>query len=129
MQNVTGLSFTAQANVTYKFKFYIVYTAAATATGSRWSISSSQAASMLHYTSTYSLTVSTITTNQGLTAYDNPTASNATSATTGSNVAIIEGVIRLPVTGTITARFASEVAGSAIIARGGISHVEFEPLQ
>jgi len=52
-------------------------------------------------------------------AYDNPAASNATSAATGGNIAIIEGFIRPSANGTLIARFASEVANSAITAKAG----------
>lgn len=128
LTDVTNLSFNADANTTYKFKFYIVYSAAAANTGSRWTINSSQTASTLHYTSTYSLSSTSVTTNQGLSAYNLPASANATSASTGSNVAIIEGVIRLSSAGTVIARFASEVNNSAITALSNISYVEFEKL-
>jgi hypothetical protein len=122
--SVTNLSFNVTANTTYKFKFFIVYTSAATTTGSRWSITG-PAITFLNYNSEYSLTATSKTFNTGLSAYDLPAASNATSASTGSNIAIIEGIIRPSANGTVTARFASEVASSSIVAKGGRSYVEY----
>jgi hypothetical protein len=126
--SVTNLSFSVTANTTYKFKFFIVYTSAATTTGSRWSITG-PAITFLNYNSEYSLTATSKTFNAGLSGYDLPAASNATSASTGSNIAIIEGIIRPSANGTVTARFASEVASSSIVAKGGRSYVEYSIVQ
>jgi hypothetical protein len=117
--DVTGLSFSVTAGETYFFRFNIQYTAAATTTGSRWSVNGPASPTALRYMSTYSLTSTTQTTNHGLTAYDTPAASNATSAATGGNTAIIEGFITPSADGTVIARFASEVSSSAIVARAG----------
>lgn len=117
--DVTGLSFSVTAGETYFFCFNIQYTAAATTTGSRFSVNGPASPTSLRYMSTYSLTTTTQTTNHGLTAYDTPSASNATSAATGANNAKIEGFITPSVDGTVIARFASEVSSSAIVARAG----------
>ena len=119
MQNVTGLSFAVNPGESYWFRASIAYTAAATATGSRWSISGPASPTFLAYKSEYSLTTTTNTVNEGLSAYDSPAASNATSATTGANMAIVEGVIRPSGNGNVTLRCASEVGGSAITAKAG----------
>lgn len=115
--DVTGLSFNVTAGETYWFEFVIPYTAAATTTGSRWSINGPASPTMLAYRSEYTLTATTTTVNSA-TAHDTPAASNASSLTTG-NVATIWGVVTPSSSGTITARFASEVANSAIIAKAG----------
>lgn len=119
IQDVTGLSFAVNAGEMYWFKFDILYTAAATTTGSRWSISGPASPTRLVYMSEYSLTATTSTRNANLTAYNLPAASNATSGTTGSNRAEIEGVIQPSASGTVIAGFASEVASSAIVALAG----------
>ena len=124
--DVTGLSFSVTSGNTYKFRFVIVYTAAATTTGSRWSING-PAATSLYYHSTYSLTTTSTTENEGLSTYNVPAASNTSSAATGSNIAVIEGIIKPSANGTVIARFASEVAGSAIVAKSG-SYVEYKQL-
>lgn len=117
LADVTGLSFPVIAGQTYRFKFIIPYTAAATTTGSRWSINGPAAPTMLEYVSRYTLTATTETVNYAA-AYDAPAAANASSLTDG-NVAIIQGVIKPSVSGTVIARFASEVNTSAITAKAG----------
>lgn len=117
--DVTGLSFSVLNGKTYWFEFHIAYTAAATTTGSRWSISGPATPTYLSYASWYSLTATTRTENNHLQAYDVPAASNATSAATGNNYARIEGITRPSADGTLIARFASEVANSAIVAKAG----------
>jgi hypothetical protein len=125
--DVTGLSFSVLNGKTYRFEFNIIYTAAATTTGSRWSINGPSTPTYLTYESTYSLTTTTATFNAHLQAYDSPAASNATSATTGNNLAFINGVIRPSADGTLIARFASEVSSSAIVAKAG-SSVRYQQL-
>ena len=115
--DVTGLSFSVVSGSIYWFKFIILYTSAATTTGSRWSISGPSSPTLLRYYSKYTLTAATETTNY-VAAYDTPAAASATSLTTG-NLAIIEGMIQPSGNGTVIARFASEVSGSAITALAG----------
>jgi hypothetical protein len=125
--DVTGLSFPVVSGQRYSFKFVIRYSAAAATTGSRWSING-PTFTELGYSSDYSLTTASRTMNEGLGAYDLPAASNASSAaTTGSNLAIIEGFIRPSADGVVIARFASEVLSSAIVALPG-SYVEFQAI-
>ncbi len=121
--DVTGLSFAVTSGLRYKFRFYIQYTSAATTTGSRWTING-PTTTELTYGSVYTLTATSQTTNFAV-AYDIPAASNASSLTAG-NVAVIEGIVKPSSNGTLTARFASEVAGSAIVALAGRSYVEYE---
>ena len=120
IQNVTGLSFSVTAAKMYYFKFVIYYTAAATTTGSRWGVScTAGTAANLSMTSEYSLTTTTTTRNALIQAFDSPAASNATSAATGNNMAVMEGYFMPTANGTFIARFASEAAGSAIVAKAG----------
>lgn len=115
--DVTGLSFSVTAGETYWFEFVIAYTAAATTTGSRWSINGPGSPTLLNYRSEYTLTSTSVTVNSA-TAYDTPSASNATSLTAG-NVATVWGIITPSGNGTVIARFASEVSSSAIVAKAG----------
>lgn len=127
--DVTGLSFPVLANKMYRFKIWVVYTAAATTTGSRWSING-PAATYLQYESEYSLTTAvppTTTRNSFLSAYDLPAAANASSAATGKNAAELEGVIQPSAAGTVVVRFASEVASSAIVAKAG-SFIQYQQI-
>lgn len=121
--DVTGLSFPVSNGKRYGFRFQIVYTSAVATTGSRWSINGPTATA--HYRSEYSLSATSRTFNEGRTTYDSPAASNASSATTGSNMAVIEGVISPTADGNVIARFASEVAASAIVALANVSWVEW----
>jgi hypothetical protein len=116
---VTGLSFPVVAGKMYWFEFNIFYTAQATTTGSRWSVSGPGSPTALCYTSEYSLAATTTTRNANNLSYDLPAASNATSSSTGSNQAIIYGFIIPSANGTLIARFASEVLSSAITAKIG----------
>lgn len=115
--DVTGLSFNVVAGETYWFEFVIPYTSAATTTGSRWSINGPANPTLLNYRSEYTLAATTTTVNSA-TAYDIPAASNATSLANG-NVATIWGIIKPSQNGTVIARFASEIANSAITAKAG----------
>lgn len=117
IQDVIGLSFPVVSGGKYWFEFYIDYTAAATTTGSRWTING-PAFSRLSYTSDYGLTTTTRTLNS-LVAYDQPAASNASSAVTTGNIAWMAGFITPSADGNVIARFASEIAGSAITAKAG----------
>lgn len=117
--DVTGLSFPVVAGKMYWFEFNIFYTAAATTTGSRWSVNGPGSPTALTYTSEYSLAATTTTRNANNLSYDLPAACNATSAATGSNQAIIYGFIIPSANGTLIALFASEVLSSAITAKIG----------
>jgi hypothetical protein len=120
ISNITGLGFPITAGKKYWFKFFVQFAAAATTTGSRWSINTSGGTiSNLIFRSEYSLTTTTKTINEGLTAVDTPAAANATSAAVAGNVAIIEGWFDCATTGNIIGRFASEVLSSAIVAKAG----------
>lgn len=115
--DVTGLSFPVTSGKKYRFRFEIQYTAAATTTGSRWAINGP--GGTMRYRSQYSLTTTTVTTIEGSTAHDIPAASNATSAATGGNIAIVEGFYEASANGSVILRFASEVASSAIVCKAG----------
>lgn len=121
--SITNLQFPVVSGTRYYFKFVIHYTAAATTTGSRWSITG-PTTSELRYRTEYSLTTTSRTFIEGSAAYDLPAASNATSAATGANIAIVEGFITPTANGDVVARFASEVSSSAIVAKAG-SFVEY----
>lgn len=127
--DVTGLSFAVTAGETYWFKFAIWHTAAATSTGSRWTING-PAFTRLGAVSKVTLGVANssgtdVFTETPIIAYDNPTTSNASSATVaGGNFITIEGVILPSASGSVIARFASEISSSAITALAG-SHVQW----
>lgn len=116
--DVTGLSFSATAGQTYFFRFTFDYTSNATTTGARFSVNG-PAATRLSYTSIYALTATTQTIGHGLTTYNLPAASNATSAATAGNIAVVQGFVTPSADGTIIARVASEVTAAAITVKAG----------
>lgn len=119
MQDVTGLSFSVLNGKTYYFKFIIRYTAVATTTGSRWGVNcTAGTAANLTMTSEYTLTATTSTRNAMVQAFDSPAASNATSVV-AVNMCIMQGHFTPTADGTFIARFASEIANSAIVAKAG----------
>jgi len=115
--DVTGLSFPVSSGLTYEFRFVIPFTSAADTTGSRWSVNGPASPTLLNYVSKYTLTTGSFT-ERSESAYDQPSAANATSVAAGS-VAIIEGTIKPSANGTVIARFASEVGSSAVVAKAG----------
>jgi hypothetical protein len=115
LSDVTGLTFPVTAGQTYHFSALINYTAAATTTGSRWSING-PTSSMLSYTSTYTLSATASTVNYA-SAYNMPAAAN-TGSLTAANTAKVEGVVTASASGTVAVRFASSTT-SAITAKGG----------
>lgn len=117
--DVTGLSFSVTSGNIYWFQFYIMYTANATTTGSRWSVNGPASPTFLRFKSEYSLTTTTRTINEGLSAYDTPAGASASSAATNSNIAWVEGFVQPSANGTLIARFASEVSSAAITAKAG----------
>ena len=123
----TGLQFTATATKLYYFKAFIPYSAAATTTGSRWVLASTAVATKIIFESKYSLTTTTATLNGSVQGYNLPALCNATSASTLSNMAILQGFIVLPSTDIVKIRFASEVASSAITALKG-AYIEYQQL-
>lgn len=126
MADVTGLEFPVVANTTYQFRFVIIYNAAATTTGSRWSING-PATTHMSYKSQYPTSATASTWNTSLAGYNLPAASNASSAVTTNNRCEIEGEIRPSANGTVIARFASEISSSAITAvASGRSYVEYQ---
>lgn len=108
LTDIPGLGIPVLANGVYRFLFTLDYTANATTTGSRFTLTGP--AGIVSYDSEYSLTTTTKTQNPYLTAFDQPAACNASSAATAFNTAYIRGRFRPTANGTLTPRFASEVA-------------------
>lgn len=123
--DVTGLSFAVTSGNTYWFRFVIRYTAAATTTGSRWSINGPTTSALAFNVSTpliATVNSSDSVSQSNMVAYDTPATANATSpnnSATGGQIATIEGFITPSANGTVIARFSSEVASSAIVAKAG----------
>lgn len=117
IQDVTGLSFSLAVGIMYYFEFQILYTSAATTTGSRWTVNG-PSKDLLTYRSENSFTSTTRTLNEAI-AYDIPSTTNTSSVNTAGNMVTIEGWVRATDSGTLIARHASEIASSAIVAKVG----------
>lgn len=116
-----------KAGKTYKFKYVLNFSAAATTTGPRFTINGPAAPTILAYRSQYSLTTTSETVNAGLAAYQLPAAPALSSAATTGNTAIVEGIIKPSVDGTLVLQFSSEITLSAITVVAG-SYVEYEEI-
>ncbi len=124
LADVTGLSFPVTTGVTYRFKFFIVYSASTTAIGSRWTINGPTATTLRFYSTYPSSTSANAFYYQS--AYNGASATANSGATTG-NIAIIEGTINCSSSASeVIARIAAEAA--TITAIGGQSFVEWEIL-
>lgn len=121
--DVTGLSFPVAVSKRYWFRFSIEFTAPAPGTtGSRWAISGPASPTRMAYLARWTSGVAAETSRVN-DAYDGGTV--GTASNNGVNFATVEGIILVGATaGTIIARFASEIASSAIIAKAG-SFVEY----
>jgi len=120
IQDVTGLSFSMANTKLYEFEFTCLYTSAATTTGSRWSINATPSAEFVVYNSEYALAAATVTSNPNLRAFDSPATSTASSSSATEIMrAKIQGLVRANADATLIARFASEVANSAIVCKAG----------
>lgn len=126
LADVTGLSFPMLNGKRYKFKAFVVYSADATTSGSRWTVNCATAPTSLFYQSQYSLTTTSVTTNTGLGAVQLPSAANATSAATTGNIAIIEGIIVAGASEVLIVQSAAE-AGT-ITAKANWSYIEWEEI-
>ena len=100
------------------FRACILYAAEAKTTGSRWTVDGPTGTSYA-YRSVYALSATTETVNH-CDEENQPTGCNASSFSTGSNLAILEGFAMTPsVAGDLRFLFASGVNNSAITALAG----------
>lgn len=100
------------------FRACIMYSAAAASTGSRWTIDA-PGGTFYAYRSSYPLSATAETVNH-CSGGKQPSACNASSLSTGSNLAVIEGFVATPAqAGNLNFFFASGVNNSAITALAG----------
>lgn len=125
LQDVTGLSFPVLANIRYYLRAFIIYSSAATTTGSRW-VLNGPTLSELAYMVESPLSATSLSFSAGHTAYGLPAASSASSVVSG-NIVELTGVIKCSANGLVVVQFASEVASSAITAKAG-SFIEYSIL-
>lgn len=117
----TGITLAVASGSIYRFEFFGVYTVASAAVGARW-VLDGPTASTLAYSSEWSLTSTSKTINQ-LSAYNLPASANASSAGTGGNVVIINGMIAPTQTGDVVLRFASGAASDVTLKAGSFGRL------
>lgn len=105
--DIPDLSFNVTAGITYRFYATIPFTSSNQTNGSLWSING-PATTFLSYTSRYTFSSNSETYNYA-NVYNFPTVANNNS-NAGGNLAIIQGMITPSANGTVTVRFASELA-------------------
>ena len=118
LEDVSGLSFSVQAGITYRFYIMIPYTSGSQNNGSRWTINT-PTTTFLSYNSRYTLSATTETTNY-LNTPNGPSTCNNNSNTSG-NLAVIQGVVTPSANGIVQVRFASETGGISVTAKAGAS--------
>jgi hypothetical protein len=116
--DVGGLTFSMSANTTYNFSCNIMYSADATATGSKWAMNGPASPTSVAYTASWaSSAAGRVTYNSN--TYDTAGVLFTSSAFTAGNIALIDGVIVNGAnTGSAVVRFATETAGT-ITAKAG----------
>ena len=124
LADVTGLSFAVTANKKYEFRAVIKYSAAATTTGSAWSINGPAGAVQLNVMSGLSTTT---TFNHWQNAVNTLLASSSSVYTSG-NIAIITGIVEPTASGTYIIRGATEVASSSISVQG-VSNINWREIK
>jgi hypothetical protein len=122
LTNVTGLSIAVTAGVTYKYKFNVLYTSAATTTGLKIGIThpaaTTSSAIVIIPESTIDGTAflfSGLLSSSG----DFVESENSPAATPAVMLAKIEGVFIASANGTIQLQAATETGGSAIVIKSG----------
>jgi hypothetical protein len=124
LADVTGLSFGVTANKNYEFRAVIKYSAAATTTGSAWSINGPAGTVQLNVTSG----LTTTTTFHHWQNAVNTLSASASSVYTTGNIAIITGIVEPTANGTYIIRGATEVASSAITVQG-VSNINWREIK
>ncbi len=124
--DVTALSFAVAANTRYEFRFFIEFTSAALSTGSKWSINGPASPDKVLYIAEWTNGVGSwsVRTQNG---YDQGVSGVGSVTGAGdANIARIQGILDTgAASGTLIARFASEIAASAITAKATWSYVEY----
>lgn len=118
MQDITGLSFPVTSGKTYWFRFVILMTSASAANGNRFSINGPATSFLAYQSLQISSTTGAGLNISGMTSYDLPALSSASSPIVGGSP-WIEGIATFSASGTLIGRFAAELANIAIVAKAG----------
>ena len=122
LADITGLNFSVTAGVYYRFRFMIMYRAAATTTGLKVSVTIPAATQFSAVADCPVSTAADGTANifRGkITTSDDAVTGTGTPSTTENHLVEIEGLLLPSANGTLQARYASEVSGSAVTIKQG----------
>ncbi|HVE27285.1 MAG TPA: hypothetical protein VNC22_17890, partial [Sporichthya sp.] len=119
LADVTGLSFPIAASTDYEFEFLIAFQTAAITTGLALALNGPGTPTLLAARIEVPVSASTEI-DRHTNTYNTEALGTAVDAANTPRLARITGVLRNGVTaGTLTARFRSEVAGSAVVVKAG----------
>lgn len=121
----TGLSFPVKANKIYYFKAIVFYTVSATNVGARMTLMGTGAE--IIYQVIFSATTTTITFLGGNQTYEQLSHPGTTSAATGGNIGIVEGMVLTGVDGLMRIRFGQSGTLGTITCKTA-SFLEFQQL-
>lgn len=120
LADVTTLSFSVSAGVTYKFKFNVIYTSAATTTGIRLGLTAPAITSLAATVNVPSGVDGTASIFGGtINSSGDSVVSTATPVANTVHYGVVEGVIVPSASGTVQLRGATEVNASNVIIRAG----------
>jgi hypothetical protein len=121
MADVTGLSFPVLANKYYRFRFELIYRSAATTTGIKLSVTIPAFTRFTAEGAGHSVTADGVASKfvGFITASDDPVICSGVQVINTDYMAVIKGLLVPSASGNLTARFASEVAASAVTVRQG----------
>ncbi len=119
MTNVTGLSFAVTSGTDYHFHASILYTAAATTTGSKFSVDGPNTPTLLAFSNRSGLTNTTESFSYENSDDGGVCTTDSPSTASQGNIATLEGMIRPSANGTLQLRMGTEVDTSAITVKAG----------
>lgn len=117
--SVPAMKFSVNSGKRYWFRFFLVYTADATTTGSKWILEGPSSTSLLSFSVFTSLTTTSQTSALGAVQWEHITTANATSAATTGNTTYIEGFAAPDADGEIYVKFGAEVTNGTITLKKG----------
>lgn len=121
-ENITGMSFSVVAGETYRFRMVIGYSSSAGANGSAWGVTG-PTLTTLFLVGTWANGAAAMVPRY-VTGYDSGGVS--ASSNSGGNVAYLEGTVVCSASGTLQARFASELgSGTQTITVKAGSYIEY----
>jgi hypothetical protein len=129
LADVTGLSFSIEANKNYLVQFFIIFQTAATTTGAFFSINGPASPTLVHaLVETPQGSIGTdMYRTQPVIAYNDGATATAIDTANTNRLARITAIIQNGSTaGTLIARFATEVSGSAVTVKAGSCGVLME---